>query len=291
MNVISFEQKVCERIRKSLDSYLSNELPVETRPEIQQHLGNCAGCLAELETRERLRKRLREAVTNEVIPAGLEDRVRRRLRSEPSVTHWFYAAAAVLLLTIGGALAVRYMNAPRADATLANNAAVEMLPLTDRAAQVLKVGADDHVYCAYDHGNKDRVFTFAEMTEKMGPYLELVSVAQQQAPADYKVTVAHRCHYQGRQFIHLLLKNQTGNVLSVILTPRQSAESLLADAPREAGKIQLYQARLQNFAVAGFEAGSYLAFVISDLNDNQNRMIASALAPQVHRFITTAQAV
>ncbi|HWQ36564.1 MAG TPA: zf-HC2 domain-containing protein [Blastocatellia bacterium] len=291
MNVFSFEQKACERIRRSLDAYLSNELPSENRREIQQHLEKCAGCLAEFEIRERLRTRLKEAVSNEVIPAGLEDRVRRRLRSAPSVTHWFYAAAAVLLLTFGGALAVRYLNEQRSGAMLADNAAVEMQPLTEHAAQVLKIGAGDHVYCAYDHGNRERVFTLAEMTEKMGPYIELVSVAQRQAPADYKVTVAHRCHYQGREFVHLLLKNQAGNVLSVILTRKQDAESLMAGAAHQAGKIQMYQAQLQNFSVAGFETGNYLAFVISDLSDDQNRMIAASLAPEVHRFIATAQAV
>jgi anti-sigma factor (TIGR02949 family) len=291
MNVISFEQKACERIRRSLDSYLSNELPAENRSEIQSHLEKCAGCLAELETRERLRKRLKEAVSNEVIPAGLENRVREQLRSGPSVAHWFYAAAAVLLLTFGGALAVRFLSALRSETTLASNAAVEMQPLTEHAAQMLRIGAGDHVDCAYDHGNRDRVFTFAEMTEKMGPYLELVSVAQRQAPAEYKVTVAHRCHYQGREFVHLLLKNQTGNVLSVILTRKQDAESLIADASPEAGKIQMYQARLQNFAVAGFETGNYLAFVISDLSDHQHQIIASALAPEVQRFVSTVQAV
>lgn len=291
MNIISFEQKACERIRRSLDSYLSHELSAEKCRELQQHLARCAGCLAEFEARERLKTRLREAASKEALPAGLDDKIRRRLKSGPAVSPWFYAAAAALLLTIGGALVARYLNTPQTSVTLAHKAAVTLQPLTERAAQVLQIGAGDHVYCAYDHGNKDRVFTFAEMTEKMGPYIELVSVAQQQAPADYKVTVAHRCRYQGREFIHLLLKNQAGQVLSVILTRKRDAESLRADAPRETGQIQLYQARLQNFAVAGFEAGNYLAFVISDLNDQQNQMIAAALVPEVHHFIATAQAV
>ena len=41
MNVINFEDGHCKRIRSYLDSYLNNELMVETNHEVLTHLEKC----------------------------------------------------------------------------------------------------------------------------------------------------------------------------------------------------------------------------------------------------------
>jgi hypothetical protein len=38
MNVINFNDKACERIQRYFDSYLDNELLVETNHEVLRHL-------------------------------------------------------------------------------------------------------------------------------------------------------------------------------------------------------------------------------------------------------------
>jgi len=76
MNMISFE---CERIRRQLDAYLSNELLVETTSELLRHLEKCAACSQELATRVKVRDALRKAVLNESPPDHLIDAVHQRL--------------------------------------------------------------------------------------------------------------------------------------------------------------------------------------------------------------------
>ena len=41
MNVINFNEKTCEKIRRYFDSYLDNELLVETNHEVLRHLSVC----------------------------------------------------------------------------------------------------------------------------------------------------------------------------------------------------------------------------------------------------------
>ena len=42
----TFDAKQCERVRRNLDAYLSNELLVETTSEILRHLETCEACRA-----------------------------------------------------------------------------------------------------------------------------------------------------------------------------------------------------------------------------------------------------
>ena len=51
----------CREFRELIDSYLSEELLVETNHEMLRHLEGCAACRAELDDRRRLRARLKSA--------------------------------------------------------------------------------------------------------------------------------------------------------------------------------------------------------------------------------------
>jgi anti-sigma factor RsiW len=62
MNVIQFGDAACGKVRGYLDSYLSNELLVETNHEVLRHLESCPQCAAELSTRARVRTGLQAAV-------------------------------------------------------------------------------------------------------------------------------------------------------------------------------------------------------------------------------------
>ncbi|NJM54427.1 MAG: hypothetical protein HC846_14250 [Blastocatellia bacterium] len=49
----------CRDFREIADSYLSDELAVETNHEVFQHLENCAKCRQELSSRREVREKLR----------------------------------------------------------------------------------------------------------------------------------------------------------------------------------------------------------------------------------------
>ena len=63
MNRVQFGEGACEKTRRYMDAYISNELLVETNHELLRHLEGCVACSAELETRGRLRTRRADSRT------------------------------------------------------------------------------------------------------------------------------------------------------------------------------------------------------------------------------------
>ena len=88
MNRVQFGEGACEKTRKYLDSYISNELLVETNHEVLRHIENCPACAAELDARTQLRKRLKSAVNAQNVPPDLQVRIREQIRSSQS-GKWF----------------------------------------------------------------------------------------------------------------------------------------------------------------------------------------------------------
>jgi hypothetical protein len=53
----------------------------------------------------------------------------------------------------------------------------------DAAGQILKIGFDDHVFCAIDHDMASKRFTLDQMSERLGPQYEgLVGVVRERMP-------------------------------------------------------------------------------------------------------------
>src|SRR5262245_43334772 len=108
MTVVPIGPKQCEKTRKYLDSYISNELTVETNHEVLKHLEKCSECSHVLQDLLLLRNRLRDAVKQEVVPPALRERVKRSIRQQrtglkaQSWFRWSLAVAAVLLMSLGG---------------------------------------------------------------------------------------------------------------------------------------------------------------------------------------------
>src|SRR5215831_7237347 len=102
MKLVQFGDNPCARIRRYMDSHINNELLVETNHELPRHLETCPGCAAEVESRTRIKARLKSAVQNQSVPEGLQARVRAALREDSrssfSWTRWASAAAAVLAI-------------------------------------------------------------------------------------------------------------------------------------------------------------------------------------------------
>ena len=72
----------CRAFKDLLDSFLSDELMVETNHAILWHAERCATCRAEMEARQRLRVILRRIRDHGKISAEFHERLRERLRAE-----------------------------------------------------------------------------------------------------------------------------------------------------------------------------------------------------------------
>ena len=289
MKVANFDRKACERIQGYLDFYLNNELLIETTQEVLKHLEECKDCSQALEARLQTRDLLRKAVERDCAPQALQEKIKRKIRENGSRSQWsllwrWWSLAAALVLLAGGSIIFRLWNSrtsppPRQQESIAR-------VLSEQTKAILKLGMDDHIHCISqqlpdDYPDMDQI------ARQIGSdCVELPPLVKQRMPEGYKIADAHRCQYNGREFVHVILRNRE-SVLSVIVTkkneesfPKESIAPIL-----QASGVRLYEARLQELEVAGFETRDYFAFVVSGLARENNIQIASSLAPAVRDFL------
>ena len=143
MNRLQFGEGACEKTRRYMDAYLSNELLVETTHDVLRHLESCPACTAELEARTRLRSRLKAAVEAQTAPPHLHALVREKLRNNQPARWRFYAVAAVAMLIVT-AVWLRPGPTPLPDIADRAAQATYIQKVSATVAQVFKPGLGDH---------------------------------------------------------------------------------------------------------------------------------------------------
>lgn len=289
MNRVSFGESACERTRKYLDSYISSELLVETNHDVLRHLEGCVSCSAEAATRQQLRDRLKVAAKAQAVPPELPALVRERLAVEQSrkSSAWFrmrwpMAAAAAL----GALLYVGYHpeHLPAIGDRPAQNAYIQKISAT--MATVLRVGLGDHLHCSVFRKKESTVPTVAEMEKELGPeYKGLLPAIRAAAPEHYQLTGAHHCSYLNRHFVHLTLEKDA-SIISLVIARKQDGESLANLTPAIANGTPIYQSTAGHYQVAAFDAGNFLAYVVSDTNRQSNLQVASTAAPAIREVLS-----
>jgi anti-sigma factor (TIGR02949 family) len=263
----------CHQVREHLDGYLSRELPDETSREVERHLANCPQCAIEFETGARLRAQLQAAVRATPVPVHLEAKVRRAVRGEyrrPRTGLWAVAAAALVIICVALIGRLRVLSNPE-EAILRKT--------SGRLAAVLNVGLRDHLQCAVFRKYSRQPEPSREMAADLGPaFADLVPLVQTKLPRDFRIIQGHHCGAGGRQFTHLIVAGGAGGgkIVSVLLTRQQSGEWLTSG---------IYQAGVDRFQVVAFESHGYLAYIISDLDAQQNLQLAANLAPTLREYL------
>ncbi len=290
MNRVHFGEGGCEKTRRYLDSYISNELLVETNHEVLRHLDGCAACTAELEARTRLRSRLKTAVAGQGVPPELAVRVRERIRAHQSRS-WLGSGWIQMALAAAAGFAVF--------AVIWMNAGYPKLPnIADRKSQdtyiqrvsatlsaVLKLGLGDHIHCAVFR-KFGKPATLDKMQTDLGPsYQGLLPLVKAAVPERFHVIMAHQCSYRGRKFVHFTMYDGK-DLLSLVIARKQDGETLAGLKPAmEASGIPVYESGTERWQIAGFEAGGYLAFVVSEMKGKANLQVAASLASPVRDFL------
>ena len=290
MRLVNFNERSCERYRRYFDAYLDNELLVETNQDVLQHLTSCKDCTRILESRARVKQLVKNAVTQEEAPLELAQVLRDRLRTERSffrydTARWMMAAAAVLVLAIGGVATLQWGRIIQ----LGGNDGV-FQTVSARVQDILRVGLVDHVHCAIVSARWKQFVSYDEMKADtgrsgLGPeFIDLAPAVQAKVGADYKIVQGHRCTANHRQYIHLMLTGNKDTVLSLVITEKKNESFVEADAVAvmKASGIPIYGDRQGKLEIAGFESGKYLAYVVSNLDQDSNRSVAAALAPIVY---------
>jgi hypothetical protein len=256
----------CREVRDLLDSFLGQELMVETNHELMRHLETCPDCRAELDARRQLRTVLRRAFTS--TPA-LQPRSRfsadalaRARTAQTRRTPWSQLAtwgtvAASALLVASAALFV----------------------FEHRAGAIARDAVGDHRNCAIKFALAERPIPLGEAATRFDPIYSRL----QDTPPDEMVTAAgplrvvdrHSCVFAGRRFGHVVLRLD-GSLVSVLLT--HSAESVTPGS-NAAAPAPSWLPRIGGLQVGSFAVPGHLVFIVSDLPEDQFRTVARALTP------------
>ena len=226
------------------------------------------------------KSRLKLAVESEAVPPHLETRVRASLRSAPPARNpwrapaWGLAAAMAVLM-------VGFFSLQRRD-----NAYIATLSQT--IGSIMQVGLGDHLHCTILRQQPSTPKPLEAMKSELGAaYADLIPAVAAHVPSRYQVLDAHKCYYQGREFVHLVM-NQGDRFISVLVVNQQPGESFtaanLVPALAQSG-ISFYQQGAGNFQIAGFESKKHLVYVISDLPKQQNQQLMIAMAGDLQRAL------
>jgi anti-sigma factor RsiW len=295
MNRIQFGEGGCEKTRKYLDAYVSNELTVETNYEVLRHIEGCATCAAEVDNRARLRSRLKAAVNAQRVPPELQVHVREQIRTSRSGTWvhfgWLRAgwprwAGAMAALVVAAGVWVNYSTERMPALSDRSGQNTYITRVSANLAAILKVGLGDHIHCAIFRKYPKDPQRIEKMEGELGPaYAGLLPVVRTAVPEGYKVIMAHQCSYAGRKFVHLTFEKD-GGLLSLVVARKQTGESLDGlSAAAAASGVRIYQSAAGPYQVAGFEAGNFFAYVVSELRNKKNLQIAANVAPAVREFL------
>lgn len=188
----------CQEVRELMDSYLSEELTVETNHHVLRHLGTCQACSSEATRRQRLRSLLAQSLDVPLDVDGARQRVlhavEREQRSWGRSARWLAVAAAVL-----AAIAITtWMTRP-----------------VDAAAYDDSAG--DHVACALTY-SEGATYDPARAAHNLAAPFEGIVDAIGLSHGAYHVIDAHMCPYNGRNYAHVVLRGE-GQTLSVFAEP------------------------------------------------------------------------
>lgn len=271
----------CSDFREIADSYLSDELMVETNHEVLRHLESCTSCRNELSARRELRNRMREAVKNDrqfEMRKTFAIELITKLKETPTKqnqnvfamrkpTTWLAIAASLILFALIVSVALRQKNDSQ-------TSVVTLAAMTQFA-----IG--DHKNCAIQHNLKENPISLSEAAKRYDKvYAELDKAVMNSVSAsdpDIKMLGAHHCVFEGKTFAHVVMRYQ-GKVVSVLVTPRKTKEIV--------GNTETITCSSKDgFQTSCFETERFSVFVISDLSEQENLSIARQVQKSVSKHI------
>lgn len=247
----------CREFSEIADTYLSDELLVETNHEFLQHIEQCGDCRLELGERRELRSKLQNAVVNadeSQIDQMFANRVRLSLRDHAasrSGLGWRALvpvfAALVIAVSIGFAWILSSRQTDHALADLHKNAMAAL---------------NRHEDCGLNHLKEWQAATTEIQPEKTVFVRSLTDQA-------ISILAAHDCEFEGRTYTHYILQRGS-NVISVLQTADPAAMGETVDTI--ASETQ------HGYQIASFRRTHSRVFVVSDLGEADNLNLARKLS-------------
>lgn len=237
----------CQQIRELLDSFLSDELSVETNHAVLRHLESCDACRVEVDRRRETRRLLSVALKSDEGDdvSELRARIATAIDADRTV-NWrrvarYWPIAAVIVLTVS--------------ATFWWTRSVDAAAYVD--------SADNHVYCTGTLP-PDVQYDAARIKEILpGPFAGLVDAIGHKY-GDVELVDAHLCPYNGRDYVHAVYRDR-GKLVSLFAEP-----SVHGGLPRSAhvaplpqSDLTLHWTTLKGFEVDSVATPKHHLFVVS----------------------------
>lgn len=309
----------CSEFREIIDSYLKDELSIETNHNIIQHTQTCSACRAELvarrETHAQLRRAFNHAPEFQMRPE-FAFRLRNKLKAEasgkPNTAFNFFAAlmrpqwlavvACLVAAVVIGVFALR----PQSDSpnelarssadTWTRREARTAFPAGDLSGAAIRLASfekreaalGDHQHCAIKYNLPEEPIDLNEAGRKYdAAYVDLaqaVRTGEGLRAGDIRYIEDHSCVYDGRRFAHIVLEHK-GRTISLLVadaydTSANDANAVAVACSHDDG----------GYRVSCFGTKRHSVFVVSDLSEADNLMIARRLAPTVTQHIARAEA-
>jgi len=266
----------CRDVREMAESFVSEELLVETNHEVVRHLEECPECRNEIATVRELRARTRKAFMDAGelrMAGGFSSDVSEHLRTAALRQPWLQHLGARWMAAAGTV-----------------SAAAVLLLLANATLTALTRGAvGDHRNCAVRFQLPEKPIALADAARFDGAYrlLQLSPPDEVDTPAGpVRVVERHSCVFDGRRFAHIVLQFQ-GRLVSLLVTADDGWASTIVSRTGLPSHLPWLQ-RADGYGIASFGAPGHVIFVVSDLEGRQLSEVAAPLADLVSRGLAGA---
>ena len=268
----------CREFREVSESYLSDELLVETNIKVFRHLENCPRCRKEVAAKRELRQKMRSAVgkmdkfqVDPVFANRLQLQLKEKSLQKSGWEKFWFApkfllpAMASLLIIVSFGLVILYQF------NKTNETAKSQNTLTKALMQISLVAVSNHKDCALEKLQKWEEMSKLDYAEKAVYTEKVVKPLQADFSDNIELLHTHDCEFEGKEFKHVILRKGT-HIVSVFV----DKPDVLPDLGNSSATILSNQE--SGVQVASFEKNKKAIFVISDLSETENLSIARTLS-------------
>ena len=267
----------CREFVEVSESYLNDELMVETNHQINHHLEHCPDCRADFASRRILRKRVNSAgrnaadfKINPVFNNKLEDRLMEEaLRSNFWEKLWLspkllIPAMAAVILAFG--FGIFYLNSGGVNGIAVDNS------LTIGLAELAHFATGQHKDCALEKLGMWEDMSKSDYPQKTAYTEKILTPLKAKYSDKVEMLSIHDCEYQGKQFTHVVIRNGS-NIVSVFFDKPD-----VLSTPRDSRVSPIMSGVEDGLQVASFVINTQAIFVVSDLPETENLNVARTLS-------------
>ena len=281
----------CRNFKELLDSYLSDELAVESNHQIIRHSEMCPNCRQEMGARRNMRSMLRDGVKATTASPEFKNRLRASLREEANpmaptvekISFWnrllnsfatqkFAFASAILILLAFGAF---YFFPTK------NVQAAELSP------QLFAQAAGDHDYCSAKWLQFQNPVTELSGADSIDPEFKNLPQLSQHQALGLTLHHAHVCSQEGRLFAHLVY-TRDNEMISLLITERNSAALKNGIVPNDDGLKDGIQNALNikdKYNISAIQTSKHILLIVSSLDEASNKQLAEKLAQPISQHL------